>query len=127
MKFAGEQVYAWHLAVAKPPQCHAPKSTPAPPKRFVTRLDLVPCPQCQANVDVAQQVRTLLPRCHHVWQLDLQRVTVQRAWCKDCFQVFAYPLFNWVSPYRVITALTLFLLLTALLVLEQLRPSVWPT
>jgi hypothetical protein len=120
MKFAGEQVYAWHLPVPKAPQRHAPNGTATPSKRFVTRLDLVLCPQCQANVGVAQQVRKLLPQRHHVWRLDLQRVTVQCARCKGCFQVFAYPLFNWVSPYRIITALALLLFLIALLVLGQL-------
>jgi hypothetical protein len=120
MKFSGEQVYTWHLPAPKPPHCHGPKDTAAPPQRFVTRLDLVPRLQCHANVDVAQQVRKFLPHCHHVWRLDPRRVTLQCARCKDSVSVFAYPLFNWVSLSQVVTAVALLLLLTAVLALGQL-------
>ncbi len=117
MKFAGDQVYTWHLPVRKPPQRHVTKVTAAPPKRFVTRLDLFPCPQCQADVDVAQQARNRLPRSHQFWRLDTRRETVQCAQCKNCFRVFAYPLFNWVPPYRIITGLLLLVALALVLLL----------
>jgi hypothetical protein len=120
MKFAGEQVYAWHLAAAKPLHSRVPKDTAAPPQSFVTRLDLFPHLQCHANVDVAQQVPQRLPHRHHVWRFDLRRVTVECARCKDCFPVFASALFAWASLSRIATAVALFLLLTAVLALGQL-------
>ncbi|MFI5399267.1 MAG: hypothetical protein ACHQ9S_27370 [Candidatus Binatia bacterium] len=118
MKFAGDQVYTWHLAVRKPSRRHTTKVTVAPPRRFVTRLDLFPCPQCHADVDVAQQARNLRPpRSHHFWRLDMRRETVQCAQCKKCFPVFAYLLFNWVPPYRIITGLVLLVALAGVLLL----------
>ncbi len=117
MKFAGQRVYTWHLPVREQPQSHGAKVAGAPPKRFVTRPNIVPCPQCHAGVDVAQQGAKLLPRSHRFWRLDTRRVTIQCAQCKNCFRVFAYPLFNWVPPYRIITGLALLNALVVLLVL----------
>jgi hypothetical protein len=120
MKCAGEQIYAWHLPVPKPPHCHAPKGTAVPPQSCVTRLNPVPRPQRHANLDMAQQMPKLLPRRHHGWQLDLRRVTVECARCKDSFSVLAHPLFNWLSLSRIVAAVALLLLLAAVLAHGQL-------
>jgi hypothetical protein len=86
-------------------------------RNIVRRMELVPCHQCAAPIDVRDHVARALPERPSPWRLDRRQVLVRCARCRSCFWIFAFPLFNWVPPARALMIAAMVNLLVVALLL----------